>query len=235
MNDTIIRNEIDNLRTEYVYNFLKDFKEKICLYCFSQKNLSKCMECNYYFCNDTHNKYSDIILHLKKCGHEKISINDSELKCLNCNSKNIFDLYYNINEKNQIFCEKCIESMEEYTKIVDGRIDEEILSGDDEIGNINNSNFDENVEIINNKIKDFEKYDRKYFLPYVSIKYTKKKLYCQRYISLIKEEIDYIKEENKKEEYHKFKLSFDIRNDKYVVATVDKEIKEEGNKTFMKF
>ena len=235
MNDTIIRNEIDNLRTEYVYNFLKDFKEKICLYCFSQKNLSKCIECNYYFCNDTHNKYSDIILHLKKCGHEKISINDSELKCLNCNSKNIFDLYYNINEKNQIFCEKCIENMEEYTKVVDGRIDEEILSGVDEIGNINNSNFDENVEIINNKIKDFEKYDRKYFLPYVSIKYTKKKLYCQRYISLIKEEIDYIKEENKKEEYHKFKLSFDIRNDKYVVATVDKEIKEEGNKTFMKF
>ena len=137
MSELIIRNKLNDLVDDSVQSipiiiqFLKDFKAKVCLFCFQSdvKFLCQCKNCGYYFCNNNHRRTSHIVLHLKKCKHFKIALPpfDSELKCEECPNKDIFSLYF---KGERILCENCWKIKDEifFEKIVeDKKINENIL------------------------------------------------------------------------------------------------------------
>mgnify|MGYP002870233092 CR=1 FL=1 len=92
MNPEIKTNDInDTTDDNIVLQYLKDFKTVKCLYCFQDdpKFLCQCRDCKYYFCNNIHRKTSHIVIHLKQCKHQKVSLNpfDDELACQKCRTK----------------------------------------------------------------------------------------------------------------------------------------------------
>ena len=232
MNDLIIRNNInDSNDDQKVYQFLNDFTAKKCLYCFQDdpKLLAQCKECGKYFCNNIHRKTSHIIIHLRQCKHKKISIFpfDSELKCKECiNKKDIFQLYYEKGNKDNILCEECIENEEEnYIKIVeDKKIDNEILICPDipPLANKIDSYSESLIAKINNKINLLKKLN----LPTVSLNYTKKKRYFVIYNSLISYEKEEIEKDNYSDESFDFELKFEIIDKTYIIANIKKTNQE---------
>ena len=222
----IKRNSInDSESDEIILQYLADFKAKKCLFCFQSepKFLCQCKECNYYFCNNFHRKTTHIILHLRNCSHKKISLSpfDMELKCKNCNMKDIFNLYFN---EDIILCKECIneDDLDEYTKIIENKqINNKILPCPDvpPLANRLDSYSESLITIINNKINFLKSHD----LPSVSLNYTKKKRYIQIYNTLIESEKYDIEEENSEEDSYLFELKFDIIDNFYVVAEIKKE------------
>ena len=238
---SIIRNKINDCKdSQIVYQFLNEFEAVKCLFCFQddKKFLCQCKECNKYFCNNLHRNTSHIIIHLNKCKHKKISLEpfDVELKCLNCpQQKDIFHLYYEKGNKDNILCEQCIENdKDNYIKIVEEKqINNEILLSPDlpPLFNMIDSYSESLITRMNNKINLL----KNLFLPTVCLNYTKKKKYCLIYNTLIQNEIDEIEKENKEDEFFKFQLKFDIIDKKYIVAEIKKEIKMEIKKSNQNF
>jgi len=222
----IVRNKINDCKdSQIVYQFLNEFEAIKCLFCFQddKKFLCQCKECNKYFCNNLHRNTSHIIIHLNKCKHKKISLYpfEVELKCLKCpQKKDIFQLYYEKGNKDNILCEECIEdNKDNYVKIVEEKqINNEILLSPDlpPLFNMIDSYTESLITRMNNKINLL----KNLFLPTVSLNYTKKKRYCLIYNTLIQNEIDEIEKENKEEEFIKFGLKFDIIDKKYIVAEI---------------
>ena len=223
---SIVRNKINDCKdSQIVYQFLNEFEAVKCLFCFQddKKFLCQCKECNKYFCNNLHRNTSHIIIHLNKCKHKKISLYpfELELKCANCpQKKDIFNLYYEKGNKNNILCEECIEDdKDNYIKIVEEKqIDNEILLSPDlpPLFNMIDSYTESLITRMNNKINLL----KNLFLPTVSLNYTKKKRYCLIYNTLIQNEIDEIEKENKEDEFIKFGLKFDIIDKKYIVPEI---------------
>ena len=224
----IIRNDIkDSTDDKTVFQFLNDFKGvKKCLYCFQDEDkfLCQCKECDYYFCNNIHRRSSHIIVHLNHCKHKRISITpfETELKCAECDNKNVHSLYYNKNDKNKILCNECIDEDDIYVKIIENkRIDPEIVIYPDipPLANRGDSYSESLMQKIDNKIKVL----KNYFDPIVSIKYTKKKTYCDIYSTLISQEIMNIERENDEEEFFGFDLKFVMSDGNYVTAEITKK------------
>ena len=225
---SIIRNRINDCKdSQIVYQFLNEFESVKCLYCFQddKKLLCQCKDCNKYFCNNLHRNTSHIIIHLNKCKHKKIALYpfDVELKCLNCpQKKDIFHLYYEKGNKDNILCEECIEdNKDNYIKIVeDKQIDNEILLSHDlpPLSNMIDSYSESLITKMNTKINLL----KNFFLPTVSLNYTKKKRYCLIYNTLIQNEIDEIERRNEQEEFYDFELKFDIIDHKYIIAQIKK-------------
>ena len=228
MNDLIKFNDIkDSTDDKTVYKFLSDFKGvKKCLFCFQENEnyLCQCKECGYYFCNNIHRKSSHIIIHLNHCNHNKILIKpfDTELKCAECDNKNIHQLYFNKNDKKIYRCDDCINGDKNYSKIIDNkRISPEIVLYPDipPVANREDSYSESLIQKIDNKIKALNTY----IGWTVSIKYTKKKSYCNVYSALVNEEKSNIEKENDEEEFFEFFLKFEFRDKNYVTAKITRE------------
>jgi regulator of nonsense transcripts 1 len=228
MNGLIKFNDIkDSTDDKTVFKFLSDFKGvKKCLFCFqsNENYLCQCKECGYFFCNNIHRKSSHIIIHLNHCEHNKIAIKpfDTELKCTECDKKNIHALYYNKNNKQIILCDSCLDEEGDYSKIIENKkIDPEIVLNPDlpPLANREDSYSESLMQKIDNKIKALNTYQGWT----VSLKYTKKKAYCNVYNALINEEISAIEKENAEEEFFEFDLKFEIRDKNYVIAKITKE------------
>lgn len=176
MNYLIKRNNIDDSNDDHkVFQFLKDFKAKKCLYCFQddEKFLCQCKTCNFYFCNNIHRKTSHIVIHLKQCKHKKISRYpfDSELECEECRNKDISNLYF---KENKILCEDCIGEEKNFIKIIENKkINEKILMSPElpPLANRIDSYSESLITRINNKINELKTIN----LPIVALNYTKKK------------------------------------------------------------
>ena len=225
---SIIRNRINDCKdSQIVFQFLNEFEAVKCLFCFQddKKFLCQCKDCNKYFCNNLHRNTSHIIIHLNKCKHKKIALYpfDVELKCLNCpQKKDIFHLYYEKGNKDNILCEECIEDdKDNYIKIVeDKQIDNKILLSPDlpPLSNMIDSYSESLITRMNNKINLL----KNIYLPTVCLNYTKKKKYCVIYNHLIQNEIDEVVKQNKEDEFYKYELKFDIIDKKYIIAEIKK-------------
>ena len=231
MNEVIVRNDINDSEDDMlVLQYLKDYKGKKCLYCFQSdsKFLCQCKNCGYYFCNNIHRKTSHIVLHLRQCKHNKISLFpfDSDIVCQNedCRNKNIFDLYF---KKGKILCEDCVKEENEidFMKIIENKkIIEDILISPDipPLANRFDSYSESLITKINNKIVLLNTFDPLT----VSLNYSKKKNYCLRYNTLLQNEIQEIEKENMEEESYPFELKFCSHDNSYITAEVKKENQE---------
>lgn len=229
MSELIIkRNNINDSKEEFkIYQFLKDFTAKKCLFCFQddEKLLCQCKVCGYYFCNKFHLKSSHIIIHLRQCKHSKISLYPFEfdLKCDECTNKNIFNLYF---KDKKILCEDCLEEQNDFEKIVDNNnINSKILKSiGEKLGAILNK-FDSYSESLFSKINDKIVELKRISLPIVSLNYTKKKRYCLLYSTLIQNEKDEIEIENMKDKSFDFELKF-YKEENYILAEIKKTTQE---------
>jgi len=114
MNGAQITNE-DRIRN----HFSRDVQNG-CSYCGIKEkpSLVQCLTCEKHFCNNKINKHvqSDIILHLSKTGHTKISPNRNEWRngmpvaCFTCKEKNIYKLFhFHYKKEDYIYCSVCAE------------------------------------------------------------------------------------------------------------------------------
>ena len=226
MSELIKRNSIDNsIEDHKVFQFLKDFKAKKCLYCFQdyEKFICQCKVCNYYFCNNNHRKTSHIIIHLKQCKHRKISLFpfDIELQCEKCRNKDIFNLYF---KGKTYLCNECLEEKNNFKKIIENkRINEEILILPEipPLANRFDSYSESLITRMNNKINEL----KKIALPIVSLNYSKKKKYCLLYDTLITDEKNEIEIENAQDESFDFELNF-FEDKSYITAEIQKTNQE---------
>ena len=138
MSDLIKFNDIkDSTDDKIAYKFPADFKGvKKCIFCFivDEKYLCQCKDCGIFFCNNIHRKTSHIIGHLNRCKHNTILIKpfETEIKCAKCDNKNIYQLFYNKNDKQIYLCDNCINDKNNYSKIINNkRIDPEIVPSQD--------------------------------------------------------------------------------------------------------
>ena len=231
MSEPIIRNSINDSEVDIkIFNFLNDFKAVKCLYCFQSdpKFLCQCKNCDYYFCNNIHRRTSHIVLHLKQCQHSKISLSpfELELMCERCKNKDIFKLYF---KDERILCEECLELLgsEDFMKIIENKkINEEILLSPEvpPLANRMDSYSESLIAKINRKIILLKSND----LFTVSLNYTKKKTYCMRYLSLIEEEIDVIRREDREKDSFLFELKFSTFEKSYVTAELKNDRKDFG-------
>ena len=238
--NTIIRNDInDSKNISHILMFLNMFKAKKCLFCFSHKpfheeeneneenNLCKC-KCGYYFCNKTLKKSTHIYRHLKECKHSEISLTPFEtpLHCMNCGKKNIFELFFEKNDKNQIFCENCKNEEEEYIQIVDNKmINPEILFADNiaPLANRPDCFTEFIIAKLNRKISQLTELKAdKYKHYHTQINYSNKDIYYKIFKSLINDEIKAVQEENiyANQVEQEFELKFYTLEGTYIMATI---------------
>ena len=226
MSERIIRNDINESEDDMVVlQYLKDYNSKKCLYCFqsSQEFLCQCKDCGYYFCNNMHKKISHVVFHLKQCKHNRISLSpfNSELVCKECGMKNIFHLYF---KGDKILCEDCVEknNKSNYIKVIeDKKINEDILLSPNipPLANRMDSYSESLFTKINNKIVSLKNSD----IYTVSLNFTKKKLYCLRFYTLLDYEKLKVKEENMEEDSVLFELKFHIVDKSYITADIYKK------------
>ena len=214
MNQGIKKNELnDTVNDEMILKFRNSFKKKACISCLenNEEYLFKCNNCGYYFCNNNHRKTSHILIHLRKCNHNKICLSPffSEIRCEKCKETNIFELKYSKSKKGKlsILCKSCSECKNNYTNIVGGeKINEEILLSPEvpPLANREDS-FSESINAhISNKILSLEGL----CLQSVKPNYFSKDHYYQIYSNLIKEEIEAIEKENEEDPFFVFNLKF---------------------------
>ena len=228
MSDIIIRNFLNNLVDEPMQfipmdiPFLKDFKAKICLFCSQSdvKFLCQCKNCGYYFCNNIHRKTSHIVLHLKHCKHSKIALPpfDSELKCEECQTKDVFSLYF---KEKRILCRNCIKELDEicFTKIVeDKRINEDILMspGIPPLANRIDSFTESLIYKTNQKIN----YMMKNNLYTINLYYESLRNYCKRYKAMLNIEIEELEYKIEMNEPTVYNLKFSEK-ETYVTAELN--------------
>ena len=232
MNPEIKTNDInDTTDDNIVLQYLKDFKAVKCLYCFQDdpKFLCQCRDCKYYFCNNIHRKTSHIVIHLKQCKHQKVSLNpfEEELACQKCRCKDIFQLCF---KGEKILCDSCVEENEddegegEFKRIIeDKKIDNDILMCPDvpPLANRIDSYSESLIARINGKIlrlKDL-------MIDTASVNYTNKKNYCLRYKNLLEMEQRYVQEEDEMKEFFKYELKFSD-DSQYISAEIKREEQE---------
>ena len=230
MSEKIIRNDINDSVVDYlVLLFLSDFKAQKCVYCFQsdKKFLCQCKECGFYFCNNIHRKTSHAVIHLNRCKHKKIALDpfDLELICKSCRNKDIFSLYFNKN--NLILCEDCIsqKNKDKFIKIIQNKkIDERILMSPDipPVANRFDSYSESLMAKIDNKILTLKNFG----LPLISLNFTKKKKYVQKYITLLENEKMEIARRDMEEESFIFNLEFTMVDKAYVIAELKKDNQE---------
>ena len=230
MSEKIIRNDINDSVVDYlVLLFLSDFKAQKCVYCFQsdKKFLCQCKECGFYFCNNIHRKTSHAVIHLNRCKHKKIALDpfDLELICKSCRNKDIFSLYFNKN--NLILCEDCIsqKNKDKFIKIIQNKkIDERILMSPDipPVANRFDSYSESLMAKIDNKILTLKNFG----LPLISLNFTKKKKYVQKYITLLENEKMEIARRDMEEESFIFNLEFSMIDSNYIIAQLKKEKQE---------
>ena len=227
MSELIIRNKLNDLVDDSVQSipiiiqFLKDFKAKVCLFCFQSdvKFLCQCKNCGYYFCNNNHRRTSHIVLHLKKCKHFKIALPpfDSELKCEECPNKDIFSLYF---KGEKILCENCWKIKDEisFEKIVeDKKINENILMspGIPPLANRIDSFTESLITKLNEKINYLmvnNTFSISLFFPNI-------RDYCKRYKTLLNIEFEEKERRIEENETVLFHLTF-YKEDEYISALI---------------
>jgi hypothetical protein len=167
------------------------------------------------------------VIHLKRCKHKKISLDpfDLELICKNCRNKDIFSLYFN--KDKIILCEDCItqESEEDFIKIIQNKkINEKILMSPDipPVANRYDSYSESIMAKIDNKILTLKNFG----LPIISLNFTKKKKYIQKYITLLENEKMEIAKRDLEEESFNFNLKFSMVDNSYVIAELKKDNQE---------
>ena len=227
MSQEIKTNDInDTTDDNIVLQYLKDYKAVKCLYCLQddKKFLCQCKDCKYYFCNNIHRKTSHIVIHLKQCKHQKVSLNpfDEELACEKCRNKDIFQLCF---KDKKILCESCVEENEdeegEFKRIIaDIKIDNDILMCPDvpPVANRFDSYSESLFTRMNQKIiklKDL-------MIDTASVNYTNKKDYCLRYKNLLEIEQKYVEEEEEAEDFFKYELKFSD-NLNYITAEIKRD------------
>ena len=230
MSEEIIRNDINKSEEDFlVLQFLNDFKAQKCLYCFQsdKKFLCQCKECGYFFCNNIHRKTSHALIHLNRCKHKKIALDpfDLELICKECRNKDVFDLYFN--KDNTILCEDCIKKEDEkdFTKIIDNKkINDKILISPDIPPAANR--FDSYSESLMAKMDNKILTLKNFFLPIVSLNFSKKKKYVQKYITLLENEKMEIAKRDMEEESFIFDLKFSMIDNSYIIAVLKKDKQE---------
>ena len=123
-------------------------------------NPIKIDEISIYDNNYKHLKTSHIIIHLKQCNHQKITLlnpKEKNLQCENCSEKDIFKLCF---KGEEYLCDNCVEEEnkeEEYDRIYDEpekRINPTILMVPNAppVSNRNDSYSESLIRRINNKI-----------------------------------------------------------------------------------
>ena len=230
MNQGIKTNDInDSTDDNIVLQYLKDFKAVKCLYCFQDdpKFLCQCKDCKYYFCNNIHRKTSHIVIHLKQCKHQKVSLNpfEEELACQNCRNKGVFRLCF---KGEKILCDSCVEENEdeegEFKRIIeDKKIDNKILMCPDvpPLANRIDSYSESLIARINGKILKL----KDLMVDTASVNYTNKKNYCLRYKNLLEMEQRYVQEEDDKKEFFKYELKFSD-DSQYISAEIKRDEQE---------
>ena len=213
-----------NKKNNPFIGYLQNFIKKSCCFCeeLDECSLAHCHDCGFYFCNNTCKDESHIVSHLKQCRHSHIStdlFSKDVLKCESCGNNNIFELkFLKINENNYSFlCKKCSNFQILYLNIIENnKVSTEILK-DPMIPPV--ANFE---VLIYQRNLDIKKWLilKKFALPPSSINYSSKKNYSQQLIALINEEIETIKEENKKSPKLTFDLEFDYQEDNQCLITV---------------
>ena len=230
MSKEIIRNDINNSEKDsLVLLFLNDYKAQKCLFCFQadKKFLCQCKECGYYFCNNVHRRTSHALLHLNRCKHKKIALYpfDLELQCEECRNKDIFELYFN--EDKTILCTDCIKEKDDknFIKVIQNKkIADKILMSPDlpPLANRIDSYSESLMAKMDNKILAL----KNFLLPIVSLNFTKKKKYVQKYITLLQNEKMEIAKRDMEEESFIFNLEFSMIDSNYVIAQFKKENQE---------
>ena len=225
-------------RLDMILKFLPNYKTIKCLFCHekNKKSLILCKNCGFYFCNNIHRKNSHIVLHLKQCNHDKISLYpfESELKCQICKDKNIFNLKFLCSKKKlPILCENCIENKNGYKKIIENKIiNKELLISQ----NINEDELEEElpapptlredfylesiIALMNNKLKILININ----LPAVELNYSSAEKYCKTYKELLNHEIYTIEKENSNEESYEYFLKFTEINNSYFIAEIENRL-----------
>ena len=225
MDQTTKRNEVnETMNDEMILRFLSSFTNIACLFCHesNKQYLCRCKDCGYYFCNNIHRKTSHIILHLKQCKHEKISLCPfhSEIKCDNCKELNISELnFWKSKGRLSILCNFCSMGKPQYKRIVENKkISEEILISPEvpPLANREDSFSESIIAQLNNKINAQMNIN---LLP-VRPNYISKEKFYRTYSSLIEEEISTIERENEEEPFFLYSLKFlDLKND--IVAEIN--------------
>ena len=234
----IQRNDLSNTnRLEMILRFLPNYKIIKCLFCDKKniKSLFLCKSCGFYFCNNTYRKTSHIVLHLKQCKHDKISLFpfESEVKCYLCKEKNIFNLKFLYSKKKLTFlCENCVENKEGFRKILENKkINEQILirqnkeEGEEEQEKelpppptLREDFYLESIiTLMNNKLKLI----RDIYLPAVNLSYSNTEKYCKVYKKLLNHEIYTIEMENLNEESYEYYLKFTKIDESFFVAEIE--------------
>ena len=230
MSEKIIRNDINNSEKDsLVLLFLHDYKAQKCLFCFQsdKKFLCQCKECGYYFCNNIHRRTSHALRHLNRCKHKKIALYpfDLELQCEECRNKDIFALYFN--EDKKILCTDCIKEKDEinFLRVIQNKkIADKILMSPDlpPLANSIDSYSESLMAKMDNKILAL----KNFLLPIVSLNFTKKKKYVQKYITYLNNEKMEIAKRDMEEESFIFNLEFSMIDSNYIIAQLKKEKQE---------
>lgn len=202
--------------------------QKPCFYCSFPTHIY-CSLCQKYCCNNRcTSSVSHIIFHLTKNHHTSVSIEDNQLKCIKCESKNIFNLGFinksieankkdinteestesndsmpeekiNLKLINKLICRNCVD--EEWTPVVRERcFGEEIVSG-------------QNIPMKLSK-KDLTKIeDDKILLPSTKLVYSIKE-YRNINIALLKHECTYEQKMKEKLVRKNIKVRFEAKSEK---------------------
>ena len=150
---------------------------------------------------------------------------DLEMQCKECRNKDIFALCFN--EDKTILCKDCIEEEDKknFIKIIENKkINDKILISPDlpPLANRIDSYSESLMAKIDNKILAL----KKFFLPIVSLNFTKKKKYVQKYITLLQNEKMEIAQRDMEEESFIFNLEFSMIDSNYIIAQFKKEKQE---------
>ena len=224
------------INCQIIMQYLQHFNSIKCLICHQcdEKYLISCKDCGYYFCNNLYQKTSHIILHLKQSKHERICLSpfEQEIKCGNCEDKNIFNLkFWKSKKKLSILCEKCVGNKDFYRKIVDNKkINEEILPIPNDYPLKVDTDMDSTIQLLNNKINELKDIN----LPSVCLTFINKEIYCRIFRDLLEHEILTIESEDKFEKSYKYDLKFTKVGDSDYIAEITNTFQLKHNFLFYK-
>ena len=245
INNFIEKKDLNNTdRLDIILKFLPNYKFKKCLFCTerNKKSLIFCKNCGFYFCNNIHRKNSHIVLHLRQCKHEKISLYpfESEVKCNICKEKNIFDLKFLCSKKKlSILCANCAEDKNGFRNIIENKIiNEEILNNQkDEEKELpappslrEDFHLESIIALMNNKLKLLMDIN----LPAVNLNYSSADKYCKTYRELLNYEIETVENENLKEESYEYLLKFTEIDNLCFIAEIENCLRFNHNFLFYK-
>ena len=232
METKITKNGLNETKDDnIIYQYIQHFTAVKCLYCYldDPKLLCQCKDCGYYFCNNKHRKTSHIIIHLKQCGHQKISLHpfESTLQCKNCPNKDIFKLYF---DKENVLCDECMEDLNEeenYERVfeeIEKRINPQILNVPNvpPLANRQDSYSESLIRRLNEKILKMKNLEG---IETANIKYPSKKKYCQKYTQLLEYEKSEVEEKNKSKPFISFDLKF-YQDGEYITADITRKEQE---------